>query len=37
MTLVYACIAPHGAELIPKLATRTSYAKFGKTREGSGN
>jgi aromatic ring-opening dioxygenase LigB subunit len=32
--LNYACIAPHGGEVIPKLATRTTLRKFGKTREG---
>jgi aromatic ring-opening dioxygenase LigB subunit len=32
--LSYACIAPHGGELIPNLATETSLRTFQKTREG---
>lgn len=34
MTLEYACIAPHGAELIPRLASRRNIEIFRKTREG---
>ena len=34
MTLEYACIAPHGTELIPPLASRRNMRIFGKTREG---
>jgi aromatic ring-opening dioxygenase LigB subunit len=34
MTLVYACIAPHGSEAIPQLASRTNRRKFRKTRHG---
>jgi aromatic ring-opening dioxygenase LigB subunit len=34
MTLSYACIAPHGGEVIPELATKTTLRKFLKTREG---
>lgn len=34
MTLVYACIAPHGSEAIPKLASKSAVRKFQKTREG---
>src|SRR6266705_541360 len=33
MTLAYACIAPHGGELIPKLA-RPGEMRFSKTRGG---
>ncbi len=33
MTLAYACIAPHGGELIPRLA-RHGETRFSKTREG---
>jgi aromatic ring-opening dioxygenase LigB subunit len=32
--ITYGCIAPHGAELIPSLATRQSLASFQKTRDG---
>jgi aromatic ring-opening dioxygenase LigB subunit len=31
--LNYACIAPHGDELIPELATRATLRKFEKTRK----
>ncbi|HUK27455.1 MAG TPA: hypothetical protein VLV31_03445 [Candidatus Acidoferrales bacterium] len=34
MTLVFACIAPHGGELIERLATPTMARKFRKTRDG---
>jgi len=34
MTLVYACIAPHGSEAIAKLASKSTVRKFQKTREG---
>ena len=34
MTLVYACIAPHGSETIAVLASKSSTKKFRKTREG---
>jgi aromatic ring-opening dioxygenase LigB subunit len=34
MTLVYACIAPHGSEAIPQLASKTNRKKFEKTRDG---
>ncbi len=34
MTLEYACIAPHGGDLIPHLASRSSEKKFRATREG---
>lgn len=33
MTLVYACVAPHGAEIIPLLAARSDREGFRKTRE----
>ena len=32
MTLVYACIAPHGGEIIPELAPKSVLPKFEKTR-----
>ena len=32
MTLVYACIAPHGAEIIPELASKAMLPKFEETR-----
>jgi aromatic ring-opening dioxygenase LigB subunit len=32
MPLVYACIAPHGGETIPELASRSMVPKFEKTR-----
>ncbi|MGB9133962.1 MAG: extradiol ring-cleavage dioxygenase [Candidatus Bathyarchaeia archaeon] len=35
MGIVYACVAPHGAEIIPKLAGRQLEA-FGETRKGMG-
>ena len=34
MTLVYACIAPHGSEAIAKLASKSTVRKFQKTRQG---
>jgi aromatic ring-opening dioxygenase LigB subunit len=34
MPLNYACIAPHGDEVIPELATRATLRKFEKTRKG---
>ena len=34
MTLVYACIAPHGSETIAKLASKSTMRKFQKTRQG---
>ena len=34
MTLVYSCIAPHGGEIIPKLASKTMLSKFETTRKG---
>src|SRR5215467_203838 len=34
MTLVYSCMAPHGGEIIPQLASRSMLTKFGETREG---
>ncbi|MGA2973155.1 MAG: hypothetical protein ABSE39_11135 [Candidatus Bathyarchaeia archaeon] len=34
MTLVYACIAPHGSETIAKLASKSTVRKFQKTRQG---
>ncbi len=33
-TLQYACIAPHGADLIPELAARSTEGRFLETREG---
>jgi len=32
MTLVYACIAPHGGEIIPELASKSMLPKFEITR-----
>src|SRR5437879_9134877 len=32
MTLVYACIAPHGGEIIPELASNAMLPKFEETR-----
>ena len=32
MTLVYACIAPHGGEIIPELASKAMLPKFEETR-----
>jgi len=34
MPLVYACIAPHGSEVIAKLASKSTVRKFQKTRQG---
>lgn len=34
MPLVYACITPHGGEVIADLATKYTVRKFSKTREG---
>ena len=34
MPLVYACIAPHGGEIIPQLASKSMLPKFEKTRSG---
>jgi aromatic ring-opening dioxygenase LigB subunit len=34
MTLVFACIAPHGSEIIPELASRPMIRKFEATRIG---
>jgi aromatic ring-opening dioxygenase LigB subunit len=35
MGIVYACIAPHGAEIIPELAEK-QFEAFGETRRGMG-
>jgi aromatic ring-opening dioxygenase LigB subunit len=32
MTLVYACVAPHGGEIIPELASKPMLRKFEETR-----
>lgn len=32
MTLAYACIAPHGGEIIPELASKSMFPKFEETR-----
>ncbi len=32
MTLVYSCIAPHGGEIIPQLASKSTLRKFETTR-----
>jgi aromatic ring-opening dioxygenase LigB subunit len=32
MTLVYACIAPHGGEIIPELASKSMLPRFEQTR-----
>lgn len=32
MTLVYACIAPHGGEIIPELASKAMFRRFEETR-----
>lgn len=32
MTLVYACIAPHGGEIIPELASKSMLRRFEETR-----
>src|SRR5690349_6302518 len=34
MALVYACIAPHGGEIIPRLAPKLMLPKFETTRAG---
>jgi aromatic ring-opening dioxygenase LigB subunit len=34
LTLVYACIAPHGSEAIAKLASKSTVRRFQKTRDG---
>lgn len=34
MTLAYACIAPHGGEVIPALASKLSARKFLETTRG---
>lgn len=34
LVIVYGCIAPHGAELVPSLATRSSLSSFRETRDG---
>jgi len=34
MALVYACIAPHGGEIIPQLASKSMLPKFETTRAG---
>ena len=34
LTLVFACIAPHGSEAITKLASKTSREKFTRTADG---
>ena len=36
MTLVYSCIAPHGGEIIPQLASKLMLARFEETRKGMG-
>jgi aromatic ring-opening dioxygenase LigB subunit len=36
MTLVFACIAPHGSEAIEQLAPRAATRRFQKTRDGLG-
>jgi aromatic ring-opening dioxygenase LigB subunit len=33
MTLVYSCIAPHGGEIIPELASRPMLRRFKETRD----
>jgi len=33
LTLVYACIAPHGGEIIPELVSRSMLPSFKETRE----
>jgi aromatic ring-opening dioxygenase LigB subunit len=33
MTLVYSCIAPHGGEIIPELASESMLPKFDETRK----
>jgi len=34
MTLVYACIAPHGGEIIPELVSKSMLRRFEETRAG---
>jgi len=34
MPIVYACIAPHGGEAIPQLASKSTLQKFKATRQG---
>lgn len=34
MTLIYSCIAPHGGEIIPSLASKSMLPKFETTRRG---
>jgi aromatic ring-opening dioxygenase LigB subunit len=34
LTLVYACIAPHGSEAIPELCAKSKLEKFRKTKNG---
>ncbi len=34
MTLVYACVAPHGTDIVPRLATKTTLRSFEETRKG---
>ena len=34
MTLVYSCIAPHGGEIIPQLASKSMFSRFAETRKG---
>lgn len=34
MALVYACMAPHGTDIIPRLATKTTLRSFEETRKG---
>ncbi len=33
MTMAYACIAPHGGELIPQLEPKSAKGKFRRTRK----
>src|SRR5436309_14563514 len=33
MTLVYSCIAPHGGEIIPELASSSMLPRFEETRQ----
>jgi aromatic ring-opening dioxygenase LigB subunit len=33
LTVVYACIAPHGGEIIPELASKSMLGRFEETRE----
>jgi aromatic ring-opening dioxygenase LigB subunit len=32
MTLLYSCIAPHGGEIVPSLASKSMFHKFDETR-----